>query len=606
MTRTIPAHWIKANEGARIPRCHIVLDAEAVITEGDHGEEHLMRVAVTSCDSKGKNGHTWQATKWAEHEQPVDVWAWISARSLASGRTVVVAHNAGYDLRITDGMNQLEALGWQLTMLSLNFGATWATWRRRTATLVLVDSMTWFPMALQRIGELIGRPKPDLPTQTDDAQLWRARCRADVEILRDAWMRCIGWLADSNAGNWRPTGAGMAWSFWRHQHYTHRILSHSDDDLRTLERQAAWTGRAEAWQLGRMKTGPWVEWDMTAAHARIARDCNVPTKPWGELPDPTKWERASRRDTRAVLLDCIVSTDVPVAPTSHADGILWPVGTFPTTLWDHEARMVLDAGGTITPRRAFVYSTAPALRSWAEWVLDVIGQPIGSVDPVVQAMVKHWSRALIGKFATRYATWEHFGDLPTRDFRSGWAFDADAQEMQRTLHVGNRLLMQSAMVDGHDTAPAVMSWIMAECRRRLWHVMQSAGIDHVAYVDTDAVIVDTKGDRALAAADLDGLRRKGRWQRLEIIGTRRLVLDGQLRAAGVQRGAVKASAQLWEVEAWAGLTGSLARGVTDRVTVSKRTVRLDGIERRRVRKPGGTTLPVVLPVPSGRKASARR
>lgn len=585
----VQAHWIKPNETSRQPRTHFVLDSEAHITQTPSGEVHTLRCAVTSCDRMRKRDATWEQPRFAEHTDAASVWSWIVNLCRPRSRNVVVAHNAAYDLRLTDGLRQLDAHGFKLDMISLSPGATWGAWRRDGCTIVLVDSLTWLPVALQSLGDLIGVPKPPLPDQSDDMLAWFTRCRSDVDILRDAWLRIVKWLRDNDAGNWRPTGAGTSWSYWRHKHYTHKLLSHQNADLLAMERRAAWAGRAEAWKLGKMKWGPWFEFDFTCAYANIAASCELPVAPLGEV-DAASWLLPTRaRRHVAYLLDCVIETDTPTVPTSHDGRIVWPIGRFSTTLWDHEARMASKHGARIASTRVVAYRTAPVLQQWANWCLDVINAPPGAVDPVIRTMVKHWSRALIGRFATRYSRWEYLGELPDHIVQLGWIGSEHDPEMRRMLQIGHRVLTQQGEQDGADASPMIMSWIMAESRVRLWSAMMHVRLNHIAYVDTDALIIDAVGKALLDREPIDGLRLKAKYNRLEILGTRKLVLDGQLRAAGVQRGAVKVGGSVWAADHWAGLTTGLAAGEPDSVAVSHRRIRLDGLEKRRRRLPGGET-----------------
>lgn len=592
--RMPPVHYIRPNESCRIPRIHIVLDSEAFIKQTPTGEEHTFRCAVTSCDQLRSNSDKWKETEYGYHESARDTWLWITQRCAKRKRTIVVAHNAGYDLRITQALDCLDELGWRVKTLSLSPGATWGIWTNETATLVVVDSMTWLPTALWRLGLLLGRPKEKLPDAQADTALWRNRCRTDVEILRSAWLRIIDWLRTNDAGNWRPTGAGTAWSYWRHKHYTHPVLVHDQEDVRNAERRAAWTGRAEAWRVGDQGSGPWIEWDMQAAYARIAQDCDLPVKLIGEVQIST-WEQFLHLSKRyRILAECSISTQTPTVPASHNNGIIWPIGKFDSTLWDAEVKLCREHSGQIELGQCWLYVKKPALKQWATWIIEKINEPTDSCDPIVQSMLKHWSRALIGRFGSSYSSWEEFAQSFNPDLRLSSVRFPDDDSNRRMLTVGTNIFIEGDRVDAWDASPAIMSFVMAEARVRLWHIAVAAGLDHVLYMDTDSVIVDSVGSQRLDAANIDGLRIKGRWDSIEILATRRIITDGELRAAGIPKNAFQRGDGLWSAEVWQQMAGSLREGNGGSVSIKRKTLRLGTIDNRRIKVHSGKTRPILL------------
>lgn len=583
--------WIGENRATRIPRTHICLDTESLIAETAKGQTHSFRCAVTSVDTLNRDNETWTSAPVAVHDEPMSVWRLVTATAKAKHRTVLVAHNLGFDLRVADAFSCLPALGWSLEHLSLAPGSTWLTWRREGASLSMVDSMTWLPTSLANVGMAIGRAKRSLP-QPEDAELnWVQRCVQDVEILRDAWLRIIRFLRDQDCGNWRPTGAGQSWSVWRHKHITHPIFAHDDLEMRTRERRAGWAGRAEAWRFGRQVDGPFTEWDFSCCYAQIARTHEVPTELVGELSNASlaRVEKASA--SMRVLVECEVSTSVPTVPTSCEGRIVWPVGSFATSLWDCELSMALSHGAVVKPARAWVYRRAPALRQWAEWCLERVYAAPGEVDPVVRAVCKHWCRALIGRFGSRFGVWEAFGD-GVGDGVGLYGFsDISSGSVGELLSVGGKSWVSMELRDHPLSAPQVMSWINAQARVDLWEAMNAAGLGSVLYVDTDSLIVDRDGDANLRQFGVPGLRPKARYQSLDILGTRRLIEDRELKAAGVSKGARRLSSTSWSAESWDSLQSSLKSGSPDSVRVVPRRVTFRVADGRRVRMTDGSSRP---------------
>src|SRR5205823_1913977 len=110
------------------------------------------------------------------------------------------------------------------------------------------------------------------------------------------------------------------------------------------------------------------EWDYELAYATIALDAQLPAQLLGarDKIDRAAFDDLSR--SRRVLCEVEIDTDVPVAPTALHDKILWPVGSFPSLLWDEEIALAISTGASVRFGRAWLYQPRPLLRAWARWI----------------------------------------------------------------------------------------------------------------------------------------------------------------------------------------------------------------------------------------------
>lgn len=594
MRTTARAHYVGHNAVTRVPRHYIYLDTEARREVSGRREVQTFRLAVAAFDAPNRHRDGWRDREWCEASDTATLWEWVTGHCRRKTRTVLVAHNLSYDLRISDAFTELPRLGWTFKAGRVDDGQAWFVWTSEGRTLAMVDTLSWVPTSLERLGELVGLRKVELPEDDDADDRWWARCTRDVEILAEVWRRLMRWVETDDLGNWKLSGAGQSWAAYRHRFMTYPLLVHEDDDARAAERHAAHTGRCEAWRHGKLSAGPYTEWDFHCAYATIGADSLVPTKLCGEIRNPNLVSVLAAAAHRAVLIECEVTTDVPTAPCRTVDGIGWPVGTFDTTVWDNEMESALAGGADVVVRRAWIYRRTPALRDFCSWVLDGLDDSRGDVDAVVRVALKHWSRALIGRTAARWSRWEPYGFSPAPTVALSKVHELPTDETWSLLQLGHQLVRQVGAPDNPDAMGAIMSWVMAESRVRLWAAMRAAGLDRVVYVDTDSLIVDEAGSRALASAAIPGLRVKGRWHELEVLGPRQLIPGRRLRAAGIPRDAVQVAPATWEGEVWSGLSRSLRAGQVDSVEVARRRFVLRGTDNRREHLAGGLTAPFRL------------
>lgn len=586
-----PAHYIGGNELCRQPKCWVYLDTEAHIEDDGTSQVQTWRLAVTAHDHRRGSYDDWREPEWAVHATPDDLWGWIDDRARVGERLVVVAHNLAYDLRISDVFSHLPARGWSLDRIRLDAEQSQCRWRKGRRTILMIDSISWWPCALVELATDLGLDKPDLPAQSDGDDAWVARCTADVNVLRTAWRRLLDWLHDDDIGNWQPTGAGQAWSAWRHRFMEHKILVGDDQDLRDRERRAVWCGRSEAWRHGKHKAGPYTEWDLERAYLSIMRDCRIPIRPLGPAPES---DAASLRHYAAVgnvLATVRVQTDVPLVPCEGPNGIYWPVGEFTTTLWDPELELLWGSDAKVDVLDTMVYRSRPALAQFAEWLFPMLDDEFAQADPIIHRIAKHWSRVLVGRFGVRYSVWEPFGDTPQPSVGLQNVSDMRDGSIWRLLSVGDRCLRESDTMEGENAVPSIMGWIMSETRARLWRAIEAAGPANVLHCDTDGLLVSPAGNERLEAAELVGLRVKSSWQKAEVFAPRQVALDGLLRAPGVPRRARRVGLNTWNGEVWNWLSSSLREGSADRVRVQRRTIRLLSTDHRRRHLSHGRTGP---------------
>lgn len=603
------AHWLRRNEASRYPRRIVCLDSESVTTLDGRHETHKLRCAVASFDRIDRETRQPAKSDLGVFLDAGELWAWVDSLTNAKERTVVFAHNLGFDLRLTSGLVELPKLDWNLQAFSLDAYRCWSRWRRDNRTLLMVDTMSFVGRGLAAFEKALGVSKTELPAHDAPLALWVERCKADVHLLRRLVLRLLGWLEGTDCGNFKMTGPAQASAHFRHNYLgERRILVHNDDEAIVAERQSSYTGRCEIWRHGELKA-PMTEWDFSLAYARIARDAMLPSRYRGRMAAVSAERIRQLARGLRVLATVRVKTDAPVVPTEHDGRIIWPVGEFVSTLWDCELALLDEAGVEWEPTDAWLYHAQPILREWAHWVIDSLEGPDAEQCEIARAVIKQWSRALIGRFGLRYPRWEQFATTPNSNLVMFTNTDGTSGEYSTMLHLGNQVIAQTGVEESPDSAPAIMAYVMALARVRLWRAMSYAGFHNLVYVDTDSIVVlDDANPRMAAFANTlagEGLRVKRRARAAMLWAPRQVELGGELKIAGVPRKAKRAGARTFRAHTWEGPAESLRRGRPSTVTVSARTIRLRAVDHRRRHLSGGFTGPVrVEPSGVGRNAAS--
>ena len=593
---TRAAHWIKENQQCRIPKRHVVFDTESKFSYQGKTEIQSWRMGAAIRFRSGLS--TGDAAEPCVFESPGDLWQWVTDYCRPGQRTVIWAHNLGYDVRISECLSILPRLGWRLEWCNLDRNVSSMTWRSSKGTLVFADTWTWLPVMLNSIAPSAGLQKLPMPAETASRASWEKYCMRDADITYRIVTELLDYIRSENLGNWQPTGAGMAYATWRHRFLTHKVLVHDDMECIDAERAAMHTGRAEAWRHGVLNTGVWTEIDMRDAYIRIAAESALPVKLKYRTGRISNEQYAALRRDYRVLGKCMVANTVPVVPAHLGGRTIWPVGTFETTLWDTEIDLALEEGSSVRILDSWCYTRAPVLKEWAEWVLSVTRRADDEISPVVRTWVKHCGRAFIGRLALRAPTWEPYGENPSGETGISHITDAVSGVTSRLMHVGNQTLIETARGEGRDSLPQVTGWIMAECRVRLWRGMRAAGLAHIAHVDTDSVLADATGLAGLrgayGAAFGQVWQVKGSWRRLVVYGPRNYRAGELRKVAGVPRKAKEILPNVFTGEKWSGLASDMEAGRHNQVSITAGEWVMRTPDPRRHDAPGGSGFTVAL------------
>lgn len=592
-----PAHYLRELRGDRWPSRHVYVDTEA------RQDSSARFVFMLACAILGDAAGDLVAAEG--FVTPEDLWRWVDAVSVAGGELRVWTHGLEFDLAVTRARSCLTDLGWAPQRFAMREHGGWWQWRRGDRRLTLCDSQSFLGNAsLETVAGDLGitaDDRPRLPTVDDPPELWWERCRADVWTLREALRRVFAWYGAEGFGSLQLSGASQGMAAYRRRWMPPRsILVHRNADARAAEREATWAGRCEAWRWGSV-AGPLEEWDYELCYPRIAA-AGVPVR----LCE----RRGAGGDGYVRLEHGIATTGAPVAPCRTPRGIVYPVGRFVTTLWEPEVELIRRSGGSWLPIAGWTYELAPALTAWADWVTD---QATNHPSPLVRRITKQWSRTVIGSFGLRYPEWDVWSeDDPAGDVRAVPYHDGERDS--QLLFLGGVVYEQGDMVESENACPQVQSYVWSCARVALWDAMLAAGLEHVAYVDTDSVIVSAAGGERLrgwsgdaGVSDLakralppwssgDPVRRrpplrvKGRYDSAEIYGARQIILPRETRVAGLRKDATRTGASSWRADVWEMMPGGL--GGPEEARTRRRYFTLRRGELHRDRVVGGATRPI--------------
>lgn len=590
-------HLVGRGGATLMPRRFIFLDAEAVRTTEQAVERQTFGCAVT-CGVWGDKGDK-RREAWMTFDDYELLWNYVDSFTRKGTRTVLWAHNLAYDVRITSALRELPRLGWKLETHNLAARTVWLTWRKGTARLDMTDSASIFPAKLATVGKLFGVGKLPLPKVDSGGVGLFSRCWRDVEILRTAILSYLDWIETEDLGTFRSTGAAQAWAAFRRKFVGPPLLVHGDTLALRAERRAMWTGRCEAYWHGELERQVIHEWDFSLAYPRIAASHSVPVRLVAPIPPDFNWLGALDSPHQTILAEVDITTELPVVPVAHDGQIVWPTGRFRTTLWGPEIKLAIDEGAQVSLVDGYLYRKGPALKGWAEWIIAAIDEAAKGREAWKAVVLKHWSRALIGRFAMTHARWEYAYESPWDRICTVQGWDRTTSTPFQELQIGHDVWENRGQVEWRDSMPMVTGYIQSVCRVWLWRLLRAVPERATLYCDTDSILVTDQHAAAvdeIAQAHPEwGLRMKRSWSGFAFWGPHQFRTGQMLRVSGVPRDAAKIDADTVAGVVWETLAGSLARATADQVVIRPRVWHLSKVDRRRIGPRIGWTRPLCLP-----------
>jgi hypothetical protein len=611
-------HNLPHNSSERVPGRCLFFDTETR-PRWDGGEErHTLRLwHAELVERRGPSRKRPRADTWSGHTA-AQLGAAVADACRPKETLWCWAHNLGFDLAVTQLPLVLAEQGWEISTHALTGPSPWIRLRRAGRTLTMVDSASWLPVALERLGGMVATPKPPLPEWDDSDAAWFARCRADVAILRAAVLELLAWWEANRLGHVSLTGPGSGFNAYRHSRLHTTVVINPDPELRALERGVIYGGRAEAMRVGELGAGHWVCVDFEHAFGSICAELPLPRKHARRFDSLDDTSLSLTSPWVSLLAQVEVDTSRARYPLRTAKGVVHPVGRFVTTLCGPEIREAHRRGELRAIGPGLMYFTAPHMRSWAQWALEIVDARDPDQSEVVRVAVKAWTRTVPGRWAGRTGRVSAEVEQPLPGWRLERTHTRDGRTAVSILDMaGSRyyVVQDQEMDQGF---PAVLAWIQSEVRVRLGRLIDLIGEPAVVLANTDGVIVDLdafselhdpglsrlvgpQGRLEALSARLDGwasrcwpLRPTVKWvaRTLEVLSPQHVITDRARQLSGVPASAEHLGGHRYAFTDWPKLPTQLQGDVENGYVRRRRTVDLSAVPVLRWVLADGSCVPV--------------
>ena len=331
---------------------------------------------------------------------------------------------------------------------------------------------------------------------------WDDADRGPIRAMRDEMIAWAAQIEHKGLGRLQPSMGAQAWESYRAGYCDGELWAGGSDRHTAIARAAYVGGIAHRWRSG-YDARQWYSVDMSRCYRSVMRDEHLPLRSTSYLTFPrlSILQRAVTRD--CVVAHVLLSSRGLLAPDRDDLGQLhWDTGKGWATLTTPDLVDALEAGLVDECRAMATWTRGRPLRRWALGVegLEASARALGGA--AAGGRWKWLANALYGRLGMRSRRWRKLDTVDDPGIRTWEHWNASDKRIERFRQIG-RIVEHEGQPSEHQWGhPAAAAHIAAHGRARLRRVIDCAGLEHVAYVDTDGCIVTEDGLIALQESAL--------------------------------------------------------------------------------------------------------
>lgn len=591
-------HILKGNKATQLPYNFVFFDCETRPRDISPTRiEQVFRLAVGwHVEYTSRTGRpTYESMRFARQRQ---LWAWIVSKATKNKRLYVVAHNAEFDFRVSDGFGMLPLSGYKMVKGLYDSAMFTLFWRKGRSTIVVINSYQWLPVSIEALGKILAIPKMTMPEFSAPDSEWFPYCERDVEILAKAVDAYRQMVLEHDLGTFSLTIASQAFTAFRHRFEHDNIYIHNRAPALELERDGYYGGRVECYRLGEFKDGPYYKLDVNSMYPSVMKELPYPVKLLTVRDNPSIGDVWTWALSKYVIARCKLNTDRPLYPKRFGGRLTFPIGEYSTVLHQAELLTALNYKHLVSVDRIAVYDRGDLFSSYVSTLYALRRKYEDKGNAVFAYIVKLLLNSLYGKFGQRGRTTTIVGETKPGECWVREAVDAETGDPIIYRCINGTIWKEERQGESYHSFPAIAGAVTAYGRHQLLSLIFKASWPNVFYVDTDSLIVNAMGLRllsnALSPTELGGLKIEAEADEMLLLGLKRYTFGGDVKNKGIKKNAKLIGPDLYQVEKWRQIRSALMEGDLSHYYIDRVNIQLQGAYTKGVVLPDGTVRPILL------------
>lgn len=557
------AHSLRPNESTPLPWQAVFIDTETKEVPLSDGRTELVFKLGWAAYWRKDDHNVKRGTEWLDIKTFDSFWDWVESKVRSKTKLYLFAFNLFFDFSILKGQKALLDRGWKPGYPYYEGQTAIHRWRNGSKTIVCLDVGNFFPGSLKRLGDSIGLEKQEVDFDTVDDNSLSEYCRRDVEIILKAMINYFDFIQQHDLGGFRVTASSQAMAAFRHRFMDHKIWLHGDPEVVKLERKAYHGGRVTMLFKRRLPEQYYYKLDYNSAYPSVYGLYDYPTNFISMRPSLTMAALDDLLKTRCVIATVDLITDEPAYPVLRNHRLYFPVGSFTTTLTTRELLYArkqchLDRVGQVA-----VYQKAPLFKRFVKELYALRLEYRATSNKGFEYMVKRMLNGLSGKWGQHKIKREVLGTADPYIMKIERVLIHPTRTLASIITYGGKRYLETKEHESYNAFTAIVAHITADLRMKLWEDVQTAGLEHCYYFDTDSIFVDSVGFRRLRLRidpeKLGYLKVEAASNRFEIFAPKDYRFGKMTKRKGVPKRAEQVDDKRYTYDQFQGWSGAMRK-----------------------------------------------
>ena len=527
---------LRKNHATGVPSRCIFFDTETKTRRTGKIEKHRMKMAWL-CHARYNKVGQQERVSWKYFEDTLELCKAIASSVSQKSTVYLFAHNAFFDLQVSDFYYYFTRWGWELEF-NYEKGLTYIlAIKKGNRRLNVVSTTNYFDMPLKKIGDLVGLKKLDVDFNKVKKAELKVYCHRDVEIIKKAMEMYFDFIIKHDLGKFSFTRAAQAFRAYRHRFMGNRVYLHKDEEVKALERFAYFGGRVECFELGNIQGGPFISLDVNSMYPFVMKLYPVPVRINRYMKDvPVEWIKRFLVNY-ALVAEVTVETSVPLYPVRMNKKLVFPIGKFKAFMCSHSLFEAIERDDLVEVHRLAVYDKAHIFDQYVDYFHSLRNEYKDAGNKVFDRYCKYFLNSFYGKFGQKAKITEVTEDKTNTGYYRMEIYNMVKNRKEMEYKLFNKHIIEVDEVDGKNSFCAIAAHVTDAARVMLWKIIEGIGPDRVLYCDTDSIKIRASDlNRVKYPIDetkLGALKIEERFNKFEILGPKSYITEKIRKLKGV-------------------------------------------------------------------------